>query len=218
MFPENYIIQNTLSKTEGSRIEIDLDDVVVFTSKIVNSEKLDRSGVCVKALRLWILAAGDRAIDWFWDLMVDSVRMPQLVLEGKVFGKESANTKFVDTCLKDDDGKWVELHINDPEGVPIRLYVGPDVGPQQERLEILTGVLGRVVGEVLGTDAFARKREGEVFVNFVPVAAVEVPDSRTVELSFNMDGCEEVSLDVEKVKALFQERTKRKAPKWTKCS
>jgi hypothetical protein len=124
--------------------------------------------------------------------------------------------EFVDTCLKDDDGKWTPLHIKDPSGLPVRLYVGPDVGPQQERLEILTGILCKAVGEVMGGVAFPRKREGEVYFNFVPVAAIAVPDSKTIEISFNIPGCEEVGLDTDAVHRLFSERTTKMAPKWTK--
>ena len=125
---------------------------------------------------------------------------------------------FIDMCLKDDDGKWVPLHIKDPQGTPIRLYMGPDVGPQQERIEILTGILSKVVAEVQGAEAFARTREGVVSFNFVPVAAISVPDAKTVELSFNVPGCQEVGLDMRSVQRLFDERTTSKAPKWTRSS
>jgi hypothetical protein len=125
---------------------------------------------------------------------------------------------FVENCLKDDDGKWVPLHIKDPQNIPARLYVGPDVGPQQERMEILTGILCKVVGEVSGTQAYPRKREGEVFLNFLPVASLAIPDSKTIELSFNCHACEELGLDRDKVQRLFSERTTRSAPRWTKCS
>ena len=126
--------------------------------------------------------------------------------------------KFVDTCLKDDDGKWIPLHIKDPQGIPNRLFVGPDVGPQQERIEILTGILSKVVGEIKGGTAFAQKREGVVFFNFVPVASITVPDSKTVELSINSPGCLEVGLNTAEVKRMFEERTSRRAPKWTQLS
>ena len=126
--------------------------------------------------------------------------------------------RFVDVVLKDFGGKWIPLHIKDPQGTPVRLFVGPDVGPQQERLEILTGILGKVVGEVMGAEAFAQKREGEFSFNFVPVAAVSVPDSKMVELSFNCPGCQEVGLDRGAVHRFFEEQTTRKVPKWTKYS
>ena len=96
--------------------------------------------------------------------------------------------------------------------------MGPDVGPQQERVEILTGILSRVVGEVMGGTAFAQKREGVVSYDFVPVASIAVPDPKTVELSFNSAGCQEMGLDTKAVQSMFEERTSRKTPKWTRCS
>jgi hypothetical protein len=43
-----------------------------------------------------------------------------------------------------------------------------------------------------------------------------VPDSKTIEISFNIPGCEEVGLDTDAVHRLFSERTTKMSPKWTK--
>lgn len=65
------------------------------------------------------------------------------------------------------------------------------------------------MGEAMGAEAHARKREGEVSSSFVPVAAIEVPVLTTSELFFNPSSCEDICLDMGMVRGLFDERTKR---------
>ena len=83
---------------------------------------------------------------------------------------------------------------------------------------MLTNALSRIVGEILGKTAFARKAEGVVSVDFEPVVAVEVPDPKTVKLLFNQSTCTTIGLDPKAVQAKFDAGAKKKPVTWTASS
>ena len=71
------------------------------------------------------------------------------------------------------------------------------------------------MGSVVGKRAFAVKQDGIVSVDFEPVVSVDVPDLKTVKLSFNRTSCDELGLDTALVQARFEAGGRKRAPiKW----
>ena len=64
------------------------------------------------------------------------------------------------------------MHVKDPSGNFVHIFVGHDMSPQQEKVEVLTGALVRAVSEVSGKKAFAKRADGVVLLDFIPVAAI----------------------------------------------
>ena len=118
--------------------------------------------------------------------------------------------KFLDCVCKDSDGEWVPLFVEEPQGAQQRMYISLDCSPQQERIQMLTNALAKVVSGVLGKEAFARKADGVVSVDFEPVACLDVPDAKTVNILFNLSTCSEIGLDTVDVQARFDAGGRKK--------
>ena len=88
----------------------------------------------------------------------------------------------------------------------MRIYFQLDCGPKQEKLEVLTGALGKVLRTLLGEGAnvFAHKKSGEVNANFIPIASITLPDEKEVLLQWNMPEVERLQLDKDKAAELFR--------------
>ena len=112
--------------------------------------------------------------------------------------------KFLSRICKDAENKWVPLHVLDPSGNPTRVYFGEDASPKQEKIELLTAVLAKVIKSQLGDiNVFARKAEGVVTIDFKPCACIQLADDRSAVLQWNSAVCEAFSLDKESAKTAF---------------
>ena len=123
--------------------------------------------------------------------------------------------QFIDS-LKDDDGKWIPVHMPDASGSVVRMYISKDKSPKQEKTEVLTGAMARIIRNALGEraetlDVFASKATGTVNIDWVPVASIELPTDRDVLLQWNIPELEKLGLDKAQLVQTFQAGGKKTA-------
>ena len=110
--------------------------------------------------------------------------------EGNI-GAQSAATALASLREEDPDSqepKWKELWAKGPSGSDLRVYVGPDKSPKQERTEILSKRLAGILKPRLPTkDVFARRVEGVITIDWVPMVRVEVVSQSEVQIKWNKD-------------------------------
>ena len=123
--------------------------------------------------------------------------------------------QFIDS-LKDDNGKWIPVHMPDAAGAVSRVYISKDRSPKQEKTEVLTGAMARIIRGALGDRAenfevFASKSAGTVNVDWVPVACIELPTDKDVLLQWNIPELEKLGLDKSQLAQTFQDGGRKRA-------
>ena len=103
-------------------------------------------------------------------------------------GVASRRCKSAHLSMRLGPRNWTQLFVLSPTGVSTQLYVSPDKNREQITTEILTKAVGELIKGQLGTrfgPVDAARREGIVFVDWVPICQV-VPDvSGSVALKWN---------------------------------
>ena len=124
-------------------------------------------------------------------------------------------TQFLEGC-QDDEGKWIPQSVLDPHGAAMGVHFSFARSSKQEKLDVLTGALGKVLKAVLGEDAgvFAAKRSGVVNVNFVPVASILLPCEKEVTLQWNIEEADRLHLNRSEIADTFKAGGRRKPVKW----
>ena len=122
--------------------------------------------------------------------------------------------QFIDS-LKDDDGKWIPIHLPDVKENVVRVYISKDKSPKQEKKEILTGAMARIIKAALGEktedhDVYAIRHEGTVNIDWVPVFAIELPTEKDVLLQWNIPELEKLGLDKANLAQSFKDGGKKK--------
>jgi hypothetical protein len=113
---------------------------------------------------------------------------------------------FLDSLL-DDDGKWIPVNVLTSNGGNLRVYFNKAKSKKQEKTEILSGAIGRIIREQLGEDfeVFVQRATGVVSVDWVPVACLSCPTPDEVIFQWNLPEVERIKLDkgaaLEKFKA-----------------
>ena len=78
-----------------------------------------------------------------------------------------------------------------PTGPEIRVFVAADKSPKNEKFEIRTGAMARVIRRAMqlpedSDRVFARKRMGIVNVDWVFIFSLELPNDKDVVLMWDM--------------------------------
>ena len=84
------------------------------------------------------------------------------------------------------------------------IYIGPDKSPQEERREILTKKLVGILRHEGHENVTFYKPEGEVLIDLVPVAKVEVISSKVTNLLWCPTASAQFKLDKSKILGLFK--------------
>ena len=124
--------------------------------------------------------------------------------------------------LKNGDGTWKEISIQVPGSGSRsqRLYFGPDISPRQERIEQLTKKLADVIKSKVEDPktVFARKREGIVTLDFVPLASILVPSPNECSLRWNTELVQSTGFDKDALALLFKAKSRPAAADVKWCS
>ena len=78
------------------------------------------------------------------------------------------------------DGEWRNLQATNSDGNRIRLFINPDKNPHQNKVEISTRRLRGILAAEPGfedTRIFANLKDGQLFVNYIPIAEIKCSDS-----------------------------------------
>jgi len=110
---------------------------------------------------------------------------------------------FLDS-LKNGDGTWKTCHAPDPKGTDTVIFVSPDKSPAESRKEILTKKLRGILEQLGHQQVTEFKREGEVYIELVPVAKVVVEGPKDASLLWCPKGSAQFKLDKAKILEHFQ--------------
>ena len=110
---------------------------------------------------------------------------------------------FLDS-LKHGDGTWKTCHAPDPKGTDTVIFVSPDKSPAESRKEILTKKLRGILEQMGHQQVTEFKREGEVYLELVPVAKVVVEGPKDASILWCPAGSAHFKLDKSKILEQFQ--------------
>ena len=125
---------------------------------------------------------------------------------------------FLDS-LQDDEGKWIPINVLTANDRNLRLYFNKAKSKKQEKTEILSGAIGRIIKEQMGEDfqVFTQRSTGVVSVDWVPVACLSCPTPDEVIFQWNLPEVQRIGLD--KNAALEKFKSGGRPPvEWTKGS
>ncbi len=112
-------------------------------------------------------------------------------------------------CLKAmrlGDGQWTKIETKDPGGTPVRLYLGPDKSPKQEKCEMLCKKLGKICKAELGDESvYDLRQEGIVKYEWQELACINLPNPTTVELLWNPEVAKSIGEKKEVIIKAFEE-------------
>ena len=102
----------------------------------------------------------------------------------------------------------------------MRVILGPQArSPKQEKLEVLTGALGRVFKDVLAQEiakgVFAAKRSGIINIDFVPIASLVLPNEDEINLQWNMEEVDRLRIDKDQIAERFKNGGRKKV-EWSR--
>ena len=80
---------------------------------------------------------------------------------------------------------WKEVNVLDVKDAPQRVYIRKDVSPRDERKEMLTWKLGKILESQGVTDVFTNKKQGEISCDFQPLAKVDVVSRTEANILWN---------------------------------
>ena len=93
-------------------------------------------------------------------------------------------------------GGWLKLSATMPAGGETALYISEDKNGKTEMRERLTKRLSKTIGEKMpDLEPFARKKVGEVAVNFVGISKVIVNSSEDFDIKWNIVLAEKQGID-----------------------
>ena len=120
---------------------------------------------------------------------------------------------------QDEEGNWKSYYVVDPHGQNVQVFFGPDQSAKSKRVAVLTKAMARVVKTFVDSeqDVFAKKRDGEVTINWVPVVSLDVTGPKTLNILWNQPEVDRLGLDKAAVLDSFQAGG-RKPIKWTASS
>jgi hypothetical protein len=113
---------------------------------------------------------------------------------------------FMD-LMQDDEGEWLRFTVASPQGVQVPVHFNKAPSQKQEKLQVLTGALSKVLGNYApqGTRLFAHKKNGVIEADFVPVASLSLPNPTDVEVLWNRERTTALNLDTETICKVFKE-------------
>jgi len=115
-----------------------------------------------------------------------------------LFSSADGAKQFLES-MQDNDGNWKPFFVLDHKNVKIQIYYSPALSPKQEKLEMLTKALAKIIkGKIPPThEVFAAKRQGLVKVDWVPVGCLALPNATDVNFKWNLPELQKHSLDKE---------------------
>ena len=126
------------------------------------------------------------------------------------------------STVKDDEGKWESVFVDDNEEGQIQIYLGRDKSDRMRATEIATKKLPEILVELHGSkDFFPKKFDGEVHSDWRPLAKVDVVSKSECKLLWETSYADELGIERAKVADLFKARNSRASarppPNWS-CS
>ena len=95
--------------------------------------------------------------------------------------------------------EWERVLVKDPAQSLVQLYIGPDKSPKQIRTETLSKRLGGIIEGLGHSQVDVRRRQGEVLVDWQPLAMVEVNGPEDVRVLWDNDFREKLGIDKDAV-------------------
>jgi hypothetical protein len=125
--------------------------------------------------------------------------------------------------LKNGDGtyKQIDVKVPGPGNKSQQIYFGPDSSLRQERIEMLTRKLAKIIKTKVDDPktVFARKRDGVVTLDFVPLASILVPSPNEHSLRWNTELLQTSGLNKEDIIQQFKAGNKSAdGVKWSSSS
>ena len=110
-------------------------------------------------------------------------------------------------CMQDDDGEWNCFAVKSPTGVQIPVHFNKARSQKQEKLQVLTGALAKVLAQFLPKEVrlFSHKKSGVVESDFIPLASISLPNSNEVEVLWNRERTAFLRLDTDAVCKQFKD-------------
>ena len=92
--------------------------------------------------------------------------------------------------LRLGDGKWKEVFVVDPEGENVQVFFSKDLGPKQEKMELLTKKLGEVFKQLYPKPeekVWVVREEGVIKWNYQKLCCIDVLSADRVKLGWDSE-------------------------------
>ena len=111
-------------------------------------------------------------------------------------------------CLRDADGKWLELMVSTPADGETKAYINFDKSPKVEIIENLSKILFKICEKEFPEKKFFMDRvSGTLKIGWTPIASISAPTASEISLKFTNGGLAKAGLDKAVIKDAFDSAT-----------